>query len=148
MKNIAYTTADLESPLADIKLDVQNMPLDDSSFDIVICNHVLEHIDDDFKAMSEIFRVLKHGGFAILQVPADYSRENTYENPAITSPKEREIHFWQKDHVRLYGKDYPKRLEKVGFKVKDNDFLDNIAKDLKLRYCLPEKEFMFAALKS
>ncbi len=79
-KNIEYITADLESPIADVKLDVQQMPFEENKFDIVICNHVLEHVEDDLKAMAEIYRVLKKGGFAILQVPIDYNRKKTYED--------------------------------------------------------------------
>ena len=76
MKNLVYLTADLESPLADMKLDIQDMPFPENEFDVIICNHVLEHVPDDRKAMHEIFRVLKKGGFAILQVPTSYGAWN------------------------------------------------------------------------
>ena len=101
MPNIAYTSADLDSPLADVKMDVHEIPFDDNTFDVVFCNHVMEHVDDDIKAMSEIYRVLKPGGWAIIQSPQDYSRETTLEDPTITDPKERERVYWQDDHVRL-----------------------------------------------
>ena len=113
MENVEYTTADLESPLADYKCDVQEMPFEENSFDMVICNHVLEHVDDDTRAMSEILRVLKPGGMAILLVPLDTTRETTYEDARITSPKQRAKHFGQYDHQRIYGLDFPVRLKLV-----------------------------------
>ena len=117
MKNLDYTTADLVSPLADVKLDIQNMPFEDNTFDVFICNHVLEHVPDELKALSEVKRILKPGGWAILQVPINYSLETTYEDSSITDPKEREKHFGQYDHLRYHGLDYQQRLEKGGFKV-------------------------------
>lgn len=119
LKNLDYLCGDLYSPLADIKFDLHDIPLEDNLFDVVLCNHVLEHVADDHQCMKELYRVMKPGGFAILQVPIDYSREHTYEDPSITSPEEREKHFWQKDHLRLYGRDYPQKLEAAGFKVKE-----------------------------
>ena len=143
LKNLDYTTADLESPLADIKLDVQRIPLPDNEFDMVICNHVLEHVEDDFKAMHEILRILKPDGTAILQVPMIMERKNTYEDPLITDPAERLKHFYQKDHFRIYGADFPERAKKAGFRIIENNYLDEIAPDLKERYRLPESEYMF-----
>jgi len=129
MKNLDYTTADLISPLADVKMDIQKIPFDNESFDVFICNHVLEHVEDEPKALSEIKRVLKPGGWAILQVPIDYKREQTYEDPSITDPKEREKHFGQHDHVRYHGLDYPKRLEAAGFKVEADAFYAEFDKE-------------------
>jgi SAM-dependent methyltransferase len=105
LKNLRYITADMDSPLADVKLDVQNMPFDDNRFDMVICNHVLEHVKDDLLAMREILRVLKPGGIAILLVPFLLDMPVTYEDPSITDPDERLKHFMQKDHYRIYGSD-------------------------------------------
>ena len=116
-KNLNYTTADLNSPWADVHFDVHEIPFDEESFDVIMCNHVLEHVEDDHQCMKELHRVMKPGGWGIFQVPIDYNNKLTYEDSSITDPKEREIHFWQKDHVRLYGLDYPKKLEKAGFKV-------------------------------
>ena len=93
MKNLEYTTADLNSPLADISLDVQNMPLEDNVYDVVFCNHVMEHVDDAIQCMSELCRVMKPGGWGIMQVPQDTNRAVTYEDASITSPEEREKHF-------------------------------------------------------
>lgn len=148
LENLEYTTADLESPLADCKCDVQEMPFPENTFDMVICNHVLEHVDDDTRAMSEILRVLKPGGVAILLVPLDIKLEHTYEDPTITSPRERTKHFRQYDHKRLYGLDYPERLKKVGFIIPDQNYLDEISEELRKRYALPESEFMFGYRKA
>ncbi len=121
-----YVTADLESPLADVHCNVQQMPFQDNSFDVVICNHLLEHVDNDFEALSEIFRVLKSGGYAVLLSPVNRQREITYEDATITSPEERSKHFGQKDHLREYGLDYPQRIESIGFKVYQEDYLTQI----------------------
>ena len=101
MNNVDYVTSDLESPLAQVKADIKNLPFDDNEFDVLICNHVLEHIDDDKKAMQEIWRVLKPNAWAIVQVPMDFSRIKTFEDKNITSPKDREKYFGQHDHLRL-----------------------------------------------
>ena len=124
--NIEYVPVDLFPEIYNYKgkikinkVDITNIPFENNYFDFIICNHVLEHIPDDYLAMSELFRVLKKDGFGILQVPIDYNREKTYEDFKITDPKEREIAFGQLDHVRWYGRDYPERLKTVGFKVFD-----------------------------
>ena len=120
MKNLDYTSADLFSPIVDVKADILDLPFDDESFDIVICNHVLEHIEDDRKAMSELCRVMKKGGWGILQVPMKISSEKSYEDFSITDPKERQKHFGQYDHVRWYGMDYFDRLKSAGFEAEAN----------------------------
>jgi ubiquinone/menaquinone biosynthesis C-methylase UbiE len=147
MNNLNYVTADLESPLADVKLDIQEMPFGDNEFDVVICNHVLEHVPNDRKAIGEIYRVLKKGGFAILQVPTDYSMEKTYEDPSITDPLEREKHFRQKDHYRLYGRDYLNRIKEAGFIIKDDNYLVSLTIENRERYRLPAMEFMYGYYK-
>lgn len=110
-----YITADLYDSRADMKMDVTDMQVPDHSYDVIYCNHVLEHIEDDRKAMKEFKRVLKPTGWAILNVPVDAAR--TYENPAIRTEAEREKHFGQSDHVRRYGPDYADRLREAGFRV-------------------------------
>ncbi len=147
MQNLDYVTADLESPIADVKMDIRNMPFDDNSFDVLLCNHVLEHIDDEQKAVSEIRRVLKKGAWAILQVPLDTSLNTTYENPSITDPKQREKHFGQYDHVRLYGKDYGKRLAQSGLNVDANNFVNEIDAYLAERYRLDKTELLYIVTK-
>jgi SAM-dependent methyltransferase len=147
MKNLNYITADLESPLADVKLNVQELPFGDHVFDVVICNHVLEHVPDDRKAMAEIYRVLKKGGYALMQVPTDYSMENTYEDFSITDPSDREKRFRQKDHYRLYGRDYLTRLTEAGFSIKDENYLTTLSDEERLRFRLPQMEFMYGYYK-
>ena len=107
----------MHSPIADVQADICNLPFSDQQFDWVVCNHVLEHIPNDKIAMQEIYRVLKPGGTAILQVPLRLDQD-TFEDDRITDPKERAQVFGQYDHVRIYGKDYQNRLEQVGFTVK------------------------------
>lgn len=148
MENIDYTTADLESPLADIKMDVHEIPFSDNTFDVVFCNHVMEHVADDIKAMSEIHRVLKPGGWAIIQSPQDYSRAETLEDPTITDPKERERVYWQNDHVRLFGLDYGKRLEKAGFQVTEDKYVMELPAETVQRYALPAKEIIYFCAKN
>lgn len=142
-KNLDYTTGDLESPIADIHFDIQEIPFDDNSFDVVICNHVLEHVDNDIKAMKELYRILRPGGYAILQVPQDTNRDTTYEDSSITKPEEREIHFLQKDHLRLYGLDYSKRLSSVGFSVDENLYVKKLDKSIVEKHQLPENEIIY-----
>jgi SAM-dependent methyltransferase len=147
MKNLDYTTADLESPWADVKMDINDMPFEDNSYDVVFCNHVLEHIPDDVHAMKEIFRVMKPGGWSILQVPQIYEMEKTDEDLTITDPKERERRFLQDDHFRLYGKDYADRLKSAGFEVEENHLVKELAPGLADRYGLPLTEVLYIARK-
>ncbi len=147
LKHLDYVTGDLISPWADIKMDVRNIPFNDNEFDITMCNHVFEHVDEDLKAMQEFCRVLKPGGWAIFQVPIDMTREHTYEDDTITDPGEREKHFWQHDHVRLYGRDYGKRLAKAGFDVEENDYINEIGMELAKRYALPIGELLYICRK-
>lgn len=143
MENIDYTTGDIESPLADVKMDVHDIPFDDDTFDVVFCNHVMEHVENDIKAMSEIYRVLKSGGWAIIQSPVYPEIEKTIEDPAVTDPKERERLFGQDDHLRKYGRDYGDRLRKAGFKVTEDHFLDEINEKERIRYALPGEEIIY-----
>ncbi len=143
LSNLDYTTADLESPIADVHFDVQEIPFADESYDVLICNHVLEHVTSDHKAMSEIFRVLKPNGFAILQVPMDTDNPKTMEDPSVTDPKERERLYRQKDHVRLYGLDYADRLSKVGFDVTPIQYAKELPSELAEYYRLPMNEIFY-----
>lgn len=137
-----YFTLDLNSPLADIKADLCDLPFDKNTFDLIICNHVLEHIENDYKAIKEIYRVLKNNGMGILQVPIDLNKEKTFEDKKITDSNDRTKFFGQYDHVRIYGKDYFKLLASVGFKVDKVNYLLNIDKKLHSIYCLPENELI------
>lgn len=147
MRNLNYQTADLVSPIADLHFDIMDIPLEDERYDVVFCNHVLEHVQDDKVAAKEVFRILKKGGWAILQVPIDYTASTTFEDPAITHPKEREKAFGQYDHVRLHGLDYPKRLESTGFMVEYFDIKEHLSPDLMDRYRLDKSEILYIAIK-
>lgn len=142
MKNLDYTTADLYSPIVDVKADILNLPFENNEFDLVFCNHVLEHIEDDQKAMKELFRVMKPGGMGIFQVPQELSRETTYEDASITSAEDKAKHFGQYDHVRIYGRDYFNRLRKVGFKVEEVDYSTKLSLELLEKYCLAKGEIL------
>jgi SAM-dependent methyltransferase len=141
-KNIAYTTTDLLSPLADVKADICNLPFEDNAYDYIFCNHVLEHIPDDTKAMNELFRVLKPNGMAILQIPQDLNRASTFSDDTITNQKERAAIFGQYDHVRIYGRDYFDKLRSIGFKVVEEDYTAKIAPELVEKYCLAKGEII------
>ena len=143
MKNLDYLSADLNSPWADIKMDVHNIQFDDNSFDVVICNHVLEHVDDSDKVMREFFRVMKPGGWGIFQVPIDYNNPNTIEDKSITDPRERERLYWQSDHLRLFGRDYGKRLASAGFNVTESNYINEIDPQLVERYALDKNEIIY-----
>lgn len=117
LKHLDYITADLESPIADVKMDLHEIPFDDNHFDIIFCNHVLEHVNNDMQCMSELYRVMKIGGWGIFQVPIDTNNSHTLEEEFINTPSLREKYYYQKDHMRLYGMDYPERLRSIGFEV-------------------------------
>ena len=134
-----YTTTDLHSPLADVKADICALPFEDNTYDFILCNHVLEHIPNDLKAMEELYRVLKPGGTAILQVPLEEDRENTFEDNSITDRQERTRIFGQYDHVRIYGQDYYKRLQEVGFEAIPMDFIKEITEDDIQHFALPSE---------
>lgn len=142
MKNLNYTSADLFSPIVDVKADILDLPFEDESYDIVFCNHVLEHIQDDRKAMSELYRVMRKGGWGILQVPMKTSLQETYEDFSVTDPKERQRLFGQYDHVRWYGMDYFQRLESVGFEVDVNFYSRTFSEADRKKYGLMENEIL------
>ena len=142
MKNLDYTTTDLESPIADVKADICDLPFEDNTYDVIFCNHVLEHIPDDKRAMQELYRVMKRGGYGIFQIPQDLSREVTYENDDITDKKKRAEIFGQYDHVRVYGRDYFDKLRAVGFKVKEVDFTNYFSEEAITQFCLAKGEII------
>ncbi len=142
LKHINYTTTDLNSPLADVKADICNLPFDENSFDVILCNHVLEHIPDDTKAMQELYRVMKPNGWGIFQIPQDIKREKTFEDNSITDKKERARIFGQYDHVRIYGLDYFDKLRSVGFKVEAIDYTDELTQEEVDKYRLAKGELI------
>ncbi len=125
MNNINYCPADNNNKKysKDIKyVDLAELNIETNTFEMIICNHVLEHIEDDKKAVMEMYRVLKPGGVAIITVPIDFKRDETYEDLSVTKPKDREREFGQWDHLRYYGLDFQQRLETAGFTVKTEHY--------------------------
>lgn len=133
-----YTTADLESPLAQLHFDVQRIPLPDAAFDVLICNHLLEHVADDRQALGEFYRILRPGGWGILLSPVDRMRATTFEDDSITDPAERTRIFGQYDHRRIYGRDYADRLRAAGFAVEEIDYAARFSEAERRRYALPD----------
>lgn len=142
MENLDYVTTDLNSPLAAIKADICNLPFPDNEFDYIFCNHVLEHIPDDTKAMQELYRVLAPGGTGIFQIPQDLSRAKTFEDDSITNPKERAKIFGQYDHVRIYGRDYFDKLRSIGFEVLEVDYTKTLSETQIDKYRLAKGEII------
>jgi SAM-dependent methyltransferase len=142
--NITYISADINPQKAMVREDITQLSFASESFDLVFCSHVLEHIENDIKAMKEIRRVLKPDGTAILLVPIMDSYKGkpiskTYEDFTITKPKERELAFGQQDHVRIYARDFKERLENVGFKVFIDKFVNNLPQQKVERFSLMPK---------
>lgn len=143
-----YITADIESPLAKVKMDIHQIPFGENHFDVVLCNHVLEHVRDDIQAMREIKRVLKSGGFAILQIPFfNPVPEVTFEDASITDKREREKIFGQDDHVRKYGKDYPKRIEQSGLLAVEEAYVNNLTEEVRQKFGLVKGEIIYKGVK-
>lgn len=147
-QGLQYITADLESPLAQVKMDIHQMPFEDNQFDVVFCNHVLEHVTDDIQAMREINRVLKPNGWAILQVPfIQPDLATTFEDTTLTDPAERFRLFGQEDHVRMYGQDYPQRIAQAGLLAEANRFVFSLPPETLQRYALPATEIIYIGRK-
>jgi predicted SAM-dependent methyltransferase len=134
--NLDYVSTDLERPTAMVKADITALPFPDESFDVILCSHVLEHVLDDRRAMRELHRVLKPEGWAIVLVPISSRRAETFEDPAVVTPRDRERTFGQYDHVRIYGRDFPTRLEQAGFDVEVVDYVRELGEARARRYGL------------
>ncbi len=147
MSNLEYVSIDLVSPLAMYNMDITNLQLDDNSFDVILCSHVLEHIKDDIVAIKELFRILKPNGWALIQVPIDANLKKTFEDPTVILPKNRRRLFGEENHFRIYGQDYKNRLESAGFKVKIDDFVKEISKKVSIKFGLDKLEKIYYCVK-
>jgi SAM-dependent methyltransferase len=143
LPDLNYISADLNSPRAHMKIDMTNIEFEDNSFDVVISSHVLEHIPDDLKAMKELRRVVKPGGWSIHQVPIDYTRAVTFQDDAIISNEGRLKFYGHIDHKRIYGADYKERLASAGFEVTEDSFVTNFTDDLQKKYGLDVNERIY-----
>lgn len=135
-QKVNYITADLESPLADLHFDVQQIPLADDSMEVILCNHIMEHVADDRQAMRELYRIMKPEGWGVILSPVERDRAVTYEDDSITDPEERNRIFGQYDHRRIYGVDYAERLSSAGFDVEAVDYICNFTSDEQSKYAL------------
>jgi len=142
LNHIDYTTTDLLSPIADVKADICDLPFKENTYDIIFCNHVLEHIPDDTKAIQELYRVMKPGGYGIFQIPQDLNRATTFEDDSITDKEERAKIFGQYDHVRIYGRDYFDKLRFIGFKVDEVDYTAKLSEEDVEKFCLAKGEII------
>jgi SAM-dependent methyltransferase len=147
-QNIDYITADLLSPDVAVTMDVTDIPFEDGSFDVIICNHVLEHVQDDRKALAELYRTLRPGGWALLQSALWADLERTREDPTIITPDGRREHFGQDDHFRIYGQDYAERLSEAGFHVTVDDYVRRLDPGLVRRYALQFDEDIYFCVRS
>ena len=141
--NKLYETADLMQRGVTHTVDITDTKLPSGAYDAVMANHVLEHIPDDRAAMRELFRLLRPGGIALLSVPINATRRETYENPAIRSPAERWAHFSAHDHLRYYGLDFAERLADAGFAVETF----RVAPETEVTYGLLRDEWLYVARK-
>jgi len=143
LPGLRYVSGDIDSPLADHLIDVMDIPFAAAGFDFLICNHVLEHVEDDRRALAEIRRVLAPGGWAILMCPVDRRRATTLEDPTAMTPAERHRVFGQSDHVRLYGRDYVDRLTDAGFVVRAERYVEACESSSVARFGLRREDDAF-----
>lgn len=143
LPNLRYLSADLDAADAMEHFDITAIPHPDGSFDAILCIHVLEHVPEDRAAMRELHRVLRPGGWAIVMVPLDLTLPTTFEDPSIVTPEERERAFWQADHVRLYGPDFPDRLRQAGFTVTVDPWVRELEPETRRRYGLFAEEDIY-----
>jgi SAM-dependent methyltransferase len=147
LPNAAYVSADLGGDEAMQHMDITDVPFKDGAFDLIVCVHVLEHVQQDRQAMREMARVLKPGGIALLLVPI-VLEQPTKEDPSIVAPEERREAYWQEDHVRLYGGDFPRRLEEEGFSVTVDGWVRTLDQPTVERYGLFPLEDVYVATKA
>ena len=145
---ILYVSGDLFEANVMTRFDVMQMPFRAETFDVIICSHVLEHVSNDISAMSDLHRVLKFGGWAVLQVPIAMALVKTREDATATTEQQRIELFGQRDHVRLYSeRDYIDRLQSVGFNVRKESFCNQLSKADVVRYALIPEESVFICSK-
>ena len=144
---LRYITADLVPGRGDLPLDLTDLKLPDAAFGAVLCSHVLEHVPDDRRAMRELHRILRPGGWAIVMVPLDLRLESTYEDPSITDPEGRVKAFLQFDHVRLYAPDIAVRLSDAGFWVEEVPVAERVGPEHARRYGLLTSDHVFLCTK-
>jgi len=137
LPDLEYITTDLFDPSADVRADLASLPFPSGTFDLIICNHVLEHVADDAAAARELVRVLAPGGRAVMQHPIDWSRSVTFEDPSIETPEARDAAYFQSDHRRLYGSDFPDRLTSAGLvHVAEVRYREHLSAEERRRYRL------------
>jgi SAM-dependent methyltransferase len=124
--NLTYVTADLNMPEAPVRAQLDSLPFGNACFDVVICSHVLEHVEKDLESMAELHRVLARTGPALIMVPVNRKLAETYEDPSITDPEARKRAFGHPGHLRYYGADVTARLEESGFEVEPVDYADRL----------------------
>jgi SAM-dependent methyltransferase len=147
LPNLSYATADLDPSRAALQLDITDIDAPSASYDVILCSHVLEHVDDDRRAMRELRRILRPGGWAILLVPIDDSRDETYEDPAIVTPEERLRAYRDADHLRLYGRDFAMRLAGAGFHVTVDRWAETLPAKMIDRHVLSRNESIYVCRK-
>ena len=145
--HLTYVTAGLDASFIQVELDLVHTPFKAGLFEVIICCHVLEHIGDDLAALRELRRVLKPGGLAFLQSPLDYSREMTFEDATVVTPADRARVFGQRDHVRIYGRDYRDRLAAAGFTVTVDPYVKTLGPELISRYGLIAEDDLYIGTK-
>jgi SAM-dependent methyltransferase len=147
LPRLNYLTAGLDASFIQVELDLVHTPFKDDLFEMIICCHVLEHIGDDVAALRELRRVLKPGGLAFLQSPLDYRREATFEDATVVTPADRARVFGQRDHVRIYGRDYQDRLTAGGFTVTVDSYVKTLGPELISRYGLIAEDDLYIGTK-
>jgi SAM-dependent methyltransferase len=147
MPNLRYVSVDIASPLASVQADIMALPFTDNSFDVILITHVLAHVQDDRKAMAEMLRVLKPGGFALVQEHVFPELQTTREGLPDSTPAQRQQAYDQDDRYRNYGPDFKARLEQQGFQVQQADYNLNFSPLERKRYGLSRQEFIFRATK-
>lgn len=147
--NIDYLPTDLDKtrPMIKEEMDIQNIQYPDNSFDVIFCSHVLEHVPDDKKAMSELHRVLKPEGSAIIMVPINHSYKTTYDDPSINTPELRKEHYGISEHLRVYGLDFLDKLQEAGFNSKIDNYINEFTEETIRKYGLLKSDDIFVCTK-